>query len=227
MFFVFFGTITSYNFIKYTSYIITGGIVKNRLKSIILLTTLSLFGAFFCFLKLNSIAQICSVFFGLVSLFYLLPIGVNKTNLRNLAGLKIYIVAFSWAGVTFLLPILNSFYLNVEFLFLEFVRRFLFVLILILIFEINDLKNDDLRLKTVPQSIGIPYTKNLIYFLLFIFVASKIIDPGKFLNGLIENIIIGCVIFVFTYFASDKKSKYYTLFWVESIPIFWFLTFSC
>lgn len=94
-------------------------------------------------------------------------------------------------------------------------------LILILIFEINDLKYDDIRLKTVPQSIGILHTKYLIYLLLIPFYVLEFFKQGNYPNQWIINLILITVIALFTHYASPHKSKYYTMFWVESVPILW------
>jgi len=42
-------------------------------------------------------------------------------------------------------------------------------------------------------------------------------------NQLIINLILVLMIGLFLLFANEKKSKYYTSFWIESIPIVWWL----
>jgi len=37
------------------------------------------------------------------------------------------------------------------------------------------------------------------------------------------NFVIAIIIALFLFFANQKRSKYYTSFWVESIPVFWLL----
>lgn len=223
LFFVFFGTIVSYNLIKYSLFVVENRNLKPSMKGIIALTFLSLFISVFLFFKLQIFGQITAVFFALLSLFYFIPIPKSKTNLRNLAGIKIYIVSFCWAGVSLLIPLLNADFLITNDIIYKFIQRFILVLILILIFEINDLKYDDVRLKTVPQSIGIINTKYLIYFLLLIFYVLEFFKTNQYSNQWIINLILVSAIFISTMHANDRKSKYYTLFWVESIPIFWCL----
>lgn len=221
--FVFFGTVFSYNFIKYASFIAKQKIINPLLKAIIALSVLSLIITVYCFFKLQLKTQLVSGLFGVLCVLYVIPLAKSKTNLRNLAGIKIYIVSLCWAGVTTLIPIVNAnFPIEIDIVY-KFLQRFLLTLILILIFEINDLKYDDIRLKTVPQTIGVPKTKLFIYSLLVPFFFLEFLKVNYYQNQWIINLILVITISLFTYFASPKQSKYYTLFWVESVPVFWLL----
>ena len=118
---------------------------------------------------MERITQIVAVvFFGLTFL-YTVPFFPNKENVRNWSGVKIYIVAFCWAGITILLPLINAETPISADVFLKFGQRFLLVIILILVFEIIDLKKDDPSLMTVPQKIGVEKTKILGLLLLIPF----------------------------------------------------------
>lgn len=223
LFFVFFGTLTSYNVIKYGVFVTVKQSLKKSMKVVLLLTFFSAFTSFFLFFKLQLSGQITAVFFAFLSVLYLVPVSKRRSNLRNLAGVKIYIVSFCWAGVTLLIPLLNA-NIPIEFdVFFKFLQRFVLTLILILIFEINDLKYDDLRLKTVPQTIGVKKTKVVVYLLLLLFYILEFFKANQFPNQWIVNLILVFTTSMFCFFASERKSKYYTLFWVESIPIFWYL----
>ncbi|WP_248574861.1 hypothetical protein [Flavobacterium sp. H122] len=144
-------------------------------------------------------------------------------NARNWAGIKIYIVAFCWAGITLLLPIINADLPFSHDVWLKFCQRFLLVIILILIFEIIDLKNDDLSLQTVPQKLGVEKTKLLNLFLLIPFYCLEFLKSDFRIIQLWINLMLIVVLAVFTLFASPKRSEYYTSFWVESVPVFWWL----
>lgn len=106
-------------------------------------------------------------------------------------------------------------------------QRFILIFVLILIFEIIDLANDDPHLQTVPQQIGVKRTKKLGYILLLIFCLLEFFNSN--INGnfnfqflpLIIEIAIAIVIFLFLAFVNENRSKYYTSFWVESVPILW------
>jgi len=220
---VFFGTVFSYNFIKYAQVIAKKKELTRFLKSILALSIVSFLIAVLSFFFLNLKAQLLTVFFGLLCVLYVIPLAKSKTNLRNYAGIKIYIVSLCWAGVTTLLPIVNADQSIENDILFKFLQRFILTLILILVFEINDLKYDDIRLKTVPQTIGVLKTKYLIGLLLIPFYFLEFLKVNYYGNQWIINLILVSVIALFTYYANPNRSKYYTLFWVESIPVLWYL----
>lgn len=220
---VFFGTVFSYNFIKYAQVIAKKKELSLFLKSILALSVVSFLIAVLSFFFLNLKAQLLTVFFGLLCVLYVIPLAKSKTNLRNYAGIKIYIVSLCWAGVTTLLPIVNAEQAIESDIVFKFLQRFILTLILILVFEINDLKYDDIRLKTVPQTIGVLKTKYLIGLLLIPFYFLEFLKVNYYGNQWIINLILVAVISLFTYYANPNRSKYYTLFWVESVPVLWYL----
>ncbi len=220
---VFFGTVFSYNFIKYAQVIAKKKELTLFLKSILALSVVSFVIAVISFFFLNLKAQLLTVFFGLLCVLYVIPLAKSKTNLRNYAGIKIYIVSLCWAGVTTLLPIVNAEQAIENDIVFKFLQRFILTLILILVFEINDLKYDDIRLKTVPQTIGVLKTKYLIGLLLIPFYFLEFLKVNYYGNQWIVNLILVAVIALFTYYANPNRSKYYTLFWVESVPVLWYL----
>jgi hypothetical protein len=158
---------------------------------------------------------------------YTLPFFPNRKNARNWAGVKIYIVALCWVGVTVVLPVLNEgIEIGIDF-FIVAIQRFILIFVLVLIFEIIDLTNDDPHLQTVPQQIGVKRTKELGFLMLILFYGLEIFNINindNFNNqylALLLSLIITIVIALFLAFANEKQSKYYTSFWVESIPIVW------
>ena len=110
-------------------------------------------------------------------------------------------------------------------------QRFALIFVLILIFEIIDLSNDDPHLKTVPQQMGVKRTKILGYILLIIFCVLELFNSNVngnlnfqfFSQQLLLIFAIAILVALFLAFANEKRSKYYTSFWVESIPIVWWL----
>jgi hypothetical protein len=168
------------------------------------------------------------VFF-VITLLYTLPFFPNRKNARNWAGIKIYIVALCWVGVTLVLPIINAGIPITTDFYLKCMQRFLLIFVLILIFEIIDLQNDDPHLKTVPQQIGVKQTKILGFVLLLIFCSLEVFNVYSNDNIKIQFIdlplqmIVAVVIAIFLAFSNEFRSKYYTSFWVESIPIIWYL----
>lgn len=228
--FAFFGTIVGYNFVKFDALARTN---KNKmsvqLKAISGLSFVSLLMTVYFYFKLQNTTKIVAAVFLILTILYTLPFFPNTKNARNWAGLKIYIVTICWVGVTVVLPILNS---EIDFqqsFYIIALQRFLIIFALILIFEIIDLKTDDPHLKTVPQQIGLKKTKILGFVLLIVFCGIGFFNDNSNGNSKIQilglqlNFVIAIVIASFLLFANENRSKYYTSFWVESIPIFWWL----
>lgn len=161
--------------------------------------------------------------FGLLTVLYAIPFlsGFQK-NLRNVSYLKIIIIALVWAGVTVLLPLIDAKQIPNEITVYQFVQRFLFVCVLILPFDIRDMQFDAISLQTIPQKIGIEKTKKLGYvLLLFTLVFEFLISTNTVTRN--AYLIVFFITLFFLMRAGKNQPKYYSSFWVESIPILWFL----
>ena len=218
--FVFFGTIVGYNFVKYASVIIKrGNEFYFSLKIIQLLSVIAML--YFSF----QLSWTVLAFFGsfaILTFLYAIPLLKNK-NLRNYTGIKITIVAFVWAGVTVLMPIVNEGVSLNTVIYLTFFQRFLLVFVLTLPFEIRDLQYDDSTLETLPQRVGVKKTKIIGVIILVLILLIELFKDSITLNYLVSLGIISIVLLVFLLNANKKQSKFFSSFWVESIPVFWFL----
>ena len=222
--FAFFGTIVGYNFVKYNALARTQKLqMRTQLKAIALLSFLSLIMAVYSFLWLERITQLIALLFFGITLLYTLPFFPNRKNARNWAGIKIYIVSLCWVGVTLLLPIINAEIPLTNYVFLVAIQRFILIFVLILIFEIIDLKWDDPHLKTVPQQIGVERTKKLGSMLMLVFVGLEFLYADFNYTTLILKTGIASTVLLFLLFANEKRSKYYSSFWAESIPVMWWV----
>ncbi|WP_430615150.1 hypothetical protein [Flavobacterium sp. JP2137] len=218
------GTLFSYNFIKYAETIYKGKRPwSSNIKAIAGLSMLALSVAAISFFMLAPPAQLVTLGLLLLCLLYAIPINPKIPNLRNWAGIKIYIVSFCWAGVTLIIPAVNAGLDLTPDIGIKFLQRFFLVLILILIFEIVDLQFDDKKLKTVPQTLGLLQTKRLILLLLIPFFFLEFFKAGFQPIQAWNNTLIAALVLFFTWKASPKQTKYFTLFWVESVPIVWWL----
>ena len=222
--FAFLGTIVGYNFVKYDTVArAKKNQMRKELKLIALLSFFSLLGVGYYFFQLGRITQIVSIIVLVLTLLYTLPFFPNRKNARNWAGVKIYIVALCWVGVTLVLPIINAELTLENDFFLKCIQRFILVFVLILIFEIIDMPHDDPHLQTVPQQIGVSKTKIVGVLLLIPFYFLELLKNNFIQEQLIVNAILVVVLCLFLAFANENRSKYYSSFWVESIPIFWWL----
>ena len=222
--FAFFGTVVGYNFVKYDALARSKkNNIRKELKMIILLSIISLLFVTYYFFQLQRITQIIAITFLSVTLLYTLPFFPNRKNARNWAGVKIYIVSLCWVGVTLALPIVNAEIDITADFFLKCIQRFILIFVLILVFEILDLAKDDPHLQTVPQQIGVKKTKILGWVLMVVFYFLELFKSNFDQKQLVVNFVLVVLLSLFLLFASHKKSKYYTSFWVEAVPIFWWL----
>ncbi len=222
--FVFFGTVVGYNFVKYDALTRTSTLVGNsRLKLYAVLSFFCFLFAGWSFLHLRWQTQAIGIVFLALTLLYTLPFFPNRRNARNWAGVKIYIVALCWVGVTLALPVINADIAITTDFFVKCLQRFIFVFVLILIFEIIDISTDDPHLKTVPQQIGINATKWLGVFLIAIFYFLEFLKTDFESIQLIINAVIVVLMMGFLAFANESRPKYYSLFWAEMLPIVWLM----
>ncbi len=219
--FVFFGTVFGYSFIKKND---SGNIFNLVLKSrnILLVGILILLFVItvYCMYQLTFQAVYVTIIFALLTLLYAIPFLKNK-SLRHFNGLKIFIVAFVWAGVTVFIPYLNEFNATTDDVNVTFFQRFLMVLVLILPFEFRDLSVDASYLRTLPQRLGVLQTKGVGVVLIGVCFLLEFLKDTIQLTNLYSLSFTLFLLLIFLIFAQKKQSKYYASFWVESIPIVW------
>ncbi|MEP2281157.1 hypothetical protein [Maribacter sp.] len=225
-FFIFFGSISCYNFVKFgveaEKYILVANTYHKNIQ----------FFSFGCLLVAGYQLFFLSerVFVGLLVLagitgLYALPVLPKHKNFRSFSGLKILIVAAVWAGTTVVLPaisVLDEISWNVK---IEAVQRFLFVLILLAPFEIRDLKYDSSALKTLPQRIGVKGTKMIGYSWSILFYAATFLKTDLDVTHLVVKTILFSLLILMLYKTELSQKKYFSSFWVEAIPLFWWLLF--
>lgn len=230
LFFVFFATITGYNFVKYF------GMAKFHHRRLAVSLKVIQIVSFFCFffmcyfaLQLQNKALLFLVALGLLTFFYAMPLLPallhlgGTQNLRNIGGLKVYVIALVWAGVAVFLPIINTEYpINFD-VIVTGIQRFIFVIVLMLPFEIRDLHYDSLKLATIPQKLGVKQTKIMGIFLLLLFFVSEFFKDEISHRKLVAIAAVVLVTSLFLIFSKKIQGRYYCSFWVESLPILWLL----
>ena len=221
--FVFSGTITGYNFVKYAE---IAGLhhrsLANYLKTIQVFSVLCFL--LFCYTAFHLTAEVLvfSGILGLITLLYAVPV-FAKTNLRMLGGLKIFIVALVWAGVTVFLPMIATGMELTTDCWLSFVQRFLMVVVLVFPFDIRDVAYDSVNLRTFPQQFGIKKTKGIGVFLLTIVLILEGFEDEISEAHLYSLVLVLLLIGIALMRAKTKQSRYFASFFVESIPIVYFM----
>ncbi|WP_369996541.1 hypothetical protein [Winogradskyella sp.] len=228
LYFVFFASITGYNFVKYF------GVAKFHhrslagwLRAIQIFSLLAFIAMCYYALQLNLKTLIYLSILGLITFLYAIPIlpmsyfRDSQMNLREIGGLKVYVIALVWAFTTVLLPLIEiEAIINAD-VVITFVQRFILVIVLMLPFEIRDLNYDSLKLGTIPQKIGIKNTKIIGVLLLMVFFFLEYFRDELSANAILSTLIMVLTTLLFVVFASKHQSKYYSAFWVEGLPIMW------
>ena len=207
---VFFGAVVGYNVLKYVDVLTRNRQWISRNSMIILASFLAFLTACYYFFQLETKTQLAFIGIGVIIFFY--------PFLRKFGLLKMFLVSFCISLITVGIPFLMIKSVSID-CYLTFIQRFLIVVSLLIPFEIYDSKTDDPTLLTLPQQCGIRPTKILGMLLVIPFLLLEFFKTNPSYSVLIVSIIT----VLFIHFSSDHISKYYTSFWVESVPIFWWL----
>ena len=229
LYFIFFASITGYNFVKYA------GLAKLYYRSLANWMKLIQVFSLFCFILMCYFAfkiqtkTLCIVgVFALITFLYAIPclpkryLLYEKQNLRNVGGIKIYIIALVWCGVSVFLPLVNHDVAITGDMIITAVQRFVFVIVLTLPFEIRDLQFDSIKLLTIPQKIGEKRAKIIGVVLLVFFIALEWFKVDSTISKLM-TLLITAITFLLLMGAEKNQGKYYSAFWVEGIPILWLM----
>ena len=140
----------------------------------------------------------------IISILYVVKI--KGRNMRELPYLKIHLIALTWTAVIIGFPIINE-ELTVE-NSIVLLAHYCYVLAVTIPFDIRDLKYDDKRHKTIPQTIGIRASKAsslvllIMFSLLMVSVENRLKTNGLFYVGiLVQMLLVG--------FMNEKRSDIY------------------
>lgn len=223
--FVFFSTLFAYNFQRYVkirdAIPITGPrfmwMQKYRVVSNGLMYTsaaaILFFGA-----ALSWLSIVILILPSCISLFYTQRMPFSKTtSLRDIPGLKIYLIAITWTVATTLLPAIEN---SIEMIFSSLwlsLSVFLFVLAIAIPFDIRDINLDESAKRTIPQMMGISVSKILAIALL---CASSWMLTWKYPDALTGVIITFLVALILVLFANTKRPELYFSFLLDGLFIF-------
>ena len=107
--------------------------------------------------------------------FPFLPFG-KKKRIKDYGYIKIITLSLLWTLVTVWLPVSNL-SVNAGLFAFVFVKRFIFMFILCLLFDVRDIEIDDKEnIKTLAVMLGKKKSYSLSYFLLVLFVGLSVIQ---------------------------------------------------
>ena len=190
--------------------------------SITLISLLCLVPLFLLYLSIES--KLLMLFTGLVAVGYNIPfLTLNNENigLRNIPGIKLFLIAMVWAVSCVLLPIMelqHSNQLNItpgDTLLLVF-KRFLFVAAITVPFDIRDLFQDKLyALKTIPVMLGEKRAYIFCQFLLLGYLLLLLLFRQATYPD-IAAVILNLAVTGWLIFKSNiKKNEYYYFLYLD------------
>ena len=151
----------------------------------------------------------------LISIGYTVPIVYKSKKvkpLRSVPLLKVFLIAYVWAAVTALFPLMHAgMALGDSTALWFFLRRFLFILALALLFDIRDYAYDrTTNTLTFPGWIGVRNTKLLSLGLLLLYVLLLVnTQHGAVLWALVSGSVAAAVVVSLS--SENKPRVYYAL----------------
>ncbi|MBJ2176352.1 hypothetical protein JBL43_19020 [Aureibaculum sp. A20] len=225
--FCFFSTIASYNLIRIFRIEEVQPwfyeFIKNNKLILILFTVFSAVVAFLLIFKFRYATLFWFIPFGIITLFYVNPFHIKeqKISLRYIAFVKLFLIAISWAAVTVIIPLVqHRIHIGNNEIIL-FVQRFLFVAAITIPFDIRDITYDKDELKTLPQAIGVPKSKWLGLLFLMLFLGLEFFKTTVVPEQLRIHFFIAVITLLFLVKSTEEQHKYYSAFFVESLPMVW------
>jgi 4-hydroxybenzoate polyprenyltransferase len=188
------------------------------------------------------VSAVCALLFMTPqSLFCLLPVALisfgytipciprngNLIRLRDVPGIKIFLISFVLGLTTVYLPLLstsNSHYLLSSEVMLVFVRRMLFIFAITIPFDIRDMEYDKRTgIHTLPVRFGISRSKYFAYSALFLFVMLDFIQyfgiDGTSPAYALALILSASLAAVVIYFAKPGRKDIFYSFFVEGMML--------
>lgn len=163
---------------------------------------------------------------GILSLIYPItferPAG-SSTSMRTIPGLKLLVISFCWAWMTYLIPIVL--YSEWEpFHYVGFFFRMVFVAALVIPFDIRDKTQDKVTMRTLPQVLGINNARAVAIFMITICQLWAVAEYFFFTGSihLLFGQLVGLEIayWLINLLGYKVRGKWYCAFWIEGVPIY-------
>jgi len=183
-------------------------------------------------LYLSFESKLLMVFVGLLAVAYNIPfltLNSKKIGLRNIPGIKLFLIAFVWASSCVLLPIVeleSSHQIQVPLseTVLLVAKRFLFICAITVPFDIRDLFQDKLyELKTIPVVLGEKKAWIFCQALLAIYVLLLVLFT-KNVNLDVIGLTLTVILTGWLIFKSNfKRNEYYYFFYLDGTMLLQYL----
>lgn len=129
------------------------------------------------------------------------------------------LVALVWTLASLWIPVWGSPEAGGWDLIIESFQRLVWVILLMLPFEIRDMHKDPPNLRTIPQRWGIGVTRGLAWAGVVLFVGATWLKDATVSGEFLCKTVVGILMGISVTFAREQQGPYYASFWVEGIPI--------
>jgi hypothetical protein len=181
--------------------------------------------ALWAFRHLNFDAKMALLIPAVAVLVYSLPFKGKNVGLRQVFGLKLWIISLSWTWVTVIVPLVSA---NVDFkseMYWHILQRVLFTVALIIAFDIRDAEYDDPKMGTLPRRIGNRGAKLAAFFALALYDVSLLIQfftsELYTIPELIALLLPSELLAFLLYQSSKYQSTLLYGFWMDATLVLW------
>ena len=227
--FIFFATLCSYNFywiVSKAAFMAVAdlpGLLKNE-KTGLLILFLSADGALFCFFQHPLPAAFIITSF-LLTCVYTLPLLPFRLFfvLRKAGVLKTGLLAFTWAYVTVFIPLQKTYLQLSSAELFVFTRRFLFMLMLCILFDYRDKAIDKVRgLHSLATVLTPAQLRAVVYFIFAVLFTTNFLSPYyaiTFAQSVALHISTLALLAVYFYSLKNRSYLFY-YFIVDGMMLF-------
>lgn len=191
---------------------------KKWIFTLMILFAGSFFVDIFIFLKLNTAYIFYYLILGVISIFYFL----NPVNLRRIGVLKPVIISLVFVVCGILIPV--NFNVNNKIAY-YLLAQFFLITTLCLLFDIRDntIDNEN-KLHTLPNIIGIKLTKYVALSLIMIYGVFQFLFNNSELK--LDFLLIVFITVIAILFATEKRHNFYYLYLVDGVILLQFVAFA-
>ena len=225
--FLFFASVAGYNAIKFGAEPWKRQTVRrNSIRIVLALSVISMVAASVFALMLSwEIVLLVALGAGVAAL-YALPVLPGFRNFRSFGMIKVLLVALVWVHLTVWIPLWEFQPFQQWDMGVEALQRGLWVCLLMLPFEIRDMKTDPEELRTWPRRWGLPATRRIGWIAAIVFAMLTLMKdsfyPAEFWSKAAAAVFMGWAI----QRTSSATRPSFVSFWVEAVPIWAFLMWS-
>lgn len=194
-----------------------GEILKNNAEYVIIIIAAALI-MFYCMLNLHLVYYNIIVTF-LLLVAYSIPLWPLKkfAFVKTLGFVKTILLAFAWAHVTVLIPLQKPMYMMTQNEWLFFISRFLFLLMLCIIFDSRDIVIDKIRgLHSLATDLSPLVLKIFISAVFILLVVVNYMLPVTLLQRT-ALLLAATTALIAWFFAAKKRGYFFYYFFVDGL----------